>query len=485
MKKLLAVLIVLSMQCSQIETPTTSDERMKWWDEARFGMFIHWGLYSIPAGVWDNKEVDELGEWIMAYADIPVDDYRELAAQFNPEKFSATEWVEMAKDAGMKYLVLTTRHHDGFSLFDTKATDWDVMDTTPFKRDVVKELKEACDKAGIKFCAYYSILEWYHPAMELNTDFEDLDPFSDQAIEGGAFTSIDTTWRKYGNVKVKDGRKQEFIDFMKFQLRELIENYDPAIIWFDGGWVDWWTPEDGKDLLEYLSSLNPDLIFNNRAGEDFENDTWYGDYGTPEQTIPDEGLDYRWESCMTMNSTWGYKSFDQNWKSSQMLIIQLVDIIAKGGNFLLNVGPMPDGSLPQESMDRLKDIKDWMAINGESIYGTTMWKRYMEGNNELEFEYYDSPDVASIKLPFTAQDIRFSKKGNTIYATCLGWPEEEVRIKSLGKYQSPEIRIEEISMLGSNEGITWEQNENELVVSAPTEKPCKYAFVYKITIDEI
>ncbi len=425
------------------------EQRMKWWDQARFGMFIHWGLYSIPAGTWKGEDIEELGEWIMAYADIPADDYKKLALQFNPEQFNAREWVQIAKDAGMKYIIITTRHHDGFCLFDTKHTDWDVMDATPFKRDIIKELSDECKNAGIRFCAYYSILEWHHPAMELNSDFDDLEPFSDQAHDGGPFTHIDSTWRKYGNVRVAEGKKSEFIDYMKAQLKELVDNYNPGIIWFDGGWVDWWTPEDGKELLQYLWSLNPELIVNNRAAEDFDTDVWYGDYGTPEQSIPLEGLNYRWESCMTMNSTWGYKTYDQNWKPPQLLIAQLVDIISKGGNFLLNVGPTP------------------------------------EGRQDLVEELYDTPEVASVHLPFTARDIRFTRKGNHVYATLLGWPEENAIIKSLGKGKSQGFKIIDVSMLGSEEEINWEQIRRGLRVSVPARKPCKYAYVYKISIEEV
>jgi alpha-L-fucosidase len=456
------------------------EQRMQWWEEARFGMFIHWGLYSIPGGIWNGKEIEELGEWIMAYADIPVNEYEKLAGQLNPEKFDATEWVEMAEDAGMRYLIITTRHHDGFCLFDTKYTDWNVVDATPFKRDIVKELSDACKEAGITFCAYYSILEWHHPAMELNTDFSDLEPFSDQAHDGGPFTNIDSTWRKYGNVRVAEGRKEEFIEYMKAQLKEIVDHYDPGIIWFDGGWVDWWTPEDGKALLDYLWGLDPELIVNNRAAEDFDLDVWYGDYGTPEQTIPLEGLNYKWESCMTMNSTWGYKSHDHNWKSPQLLITQLVDIISKGGNFLLNVGPTAEGTFPPESVERLKEVSDWMKVNGESVYGTNNWKVYKEGRHDLEAELYDIPDVVSVQMPFTARDIKFAGKGNTLYATCLDWPGEELTIRSLGKAKSPEIRIIGVSMLGSAEQIIWEQTRRGLRVSVPVKKPCNYAFVYKI-----
>jgi alpha-L-fucosidase len=459
------------------------EQRMEWWNQARFGMFIHWGLYSIPAGTWKGERIEELGEWIMAYADIPVEEYEQLAARFNPERFNAREWVRTAKEAGMKYMIITTRHHDGFCLFDTKYTDWDVVDATPFKRDIIKELSEECRKAGITFCTYYSILEWHHPAMELNTDFEDLEPFSDQAHDGGPFTNIDSTWRKYGNVRVVEGRKGEFIQYMKAQLKELVDNYHPGIIWFDGGWVDWWTPENGKGLLNYLWSLDPELIVNNRAAEDFDLDIWYGDYGTPEQSIPQEGLRYRWESCMTMNSTWGYKSYDHNWKPAQLLIIQLVDIISKGGNFLLNVGPTAEGTFPKESVERLKEVGEWMKVNGESVYQTENWKLYKEGRHDLEEELYDTPDVASVELPFTAKDIRFTKKGNNLYVTCLDWPEEELTIRSLGKVKSPELMITGVSMLGSEEEIHWEQTRRGLQVSVPKEKPCDHAYVYKIIFE--
>jgi len=486
MSRLLAaiLMILFFIQCSEIKEPLPANQRMEWWDNARFGMFIHWGLYSIPGGIWNNKKIEELGEWIMAYADILGEDYEKLAAQFNPEKFDARQWVRFAKDAGMKYIIITTKHHDGFCLFDSKYTEWDVVDATPFNRDIVKELKEECEKAGIKFGVYYSILEWHHPAMELNTNYKDLEPFSDQAIEGGPFTHIDSTWRKYGNVKMKEGRKEEYISYMKAQLKELIEKYDPAIIWFDGGWVHWWTPQDGKELLDYLWSLKPSLIFNNRAGEDFKNDTWYGDYGTPEQSIPLDGLDYRWESCMTMNSTWGYKSYDHNWKSSRLLITQLVDIIAKGGNFLLNVGPQPDGSFPNESVGRLKEIGNWMDVNGEYVYGSKMWKRWKEGNQSMEEELYDTTEVDAVHFPFTAEDIRFTTKGNIVYAAFLDWSTEDFKIVSMGKEKLPERNISEVEMLGSDEKLTWAQEDEFLKITPPKEKPCKYVYVVKVLLEK-
>ena len=327
------------------ETKEQRDKRMAWWREAKFGMFIHWGLYAIPAGVWNGKEIDKTaGEWIMYGAQIPVADYEPLIKQFNPVKFDAKEWVRIAKDAGCKYITITSKHHDGFCLFDSKLTEYDVM-STPFKRDIMKELADECHKQGIKICWYHSILDWHHPDY-LPRGTEKARPWDKRPTEGADLN--------------------RYLDYMKGELRELLTNYGQiGVIWFDGGWEH--KPEElhSDEVTKMIRSIQPDIIINDRIQIP-------QDFNTPEQNIPDTGIPGRdWETCMTMNDTWGFKSSDTNWKSNETLIRYLVDIASKGGNFLLNVGPTAEGIIPQASQERLAAMGAWMKTNSDAIYGTT------------------------------------------------------------------------------------------------------------------
>ncbi len=371
------------------------DARMSWWREARFGMFIHWGLYAVPAGEWQGKEIKGIGEWIMNSAAIPVSEYEKLAKDFNPARFNAAEWVRIAKDAGMKYIVITTKHHDGFCLFDTKATTYNIVKASPYAKDVLKALSRECKRQGLKFCTYYSIMDWHHPSQ-----------FPGKSKTGDL---------AYNPSQMYVERKAEYIAFMKQQLRELIANYDTAVMWFDGEWCDWWTEADGKDLYAYLRKLKPSLIVNNRVGKGrkgmeglSKSSEYCGDFGTPEQQIPPSGFPgVDWESCMTMNDTWGFKRNDNNWKSKQQLIRNLVDATSKGGNFLLNVGPTSGGLIPLASIERLEAVGRWMKTNGESIYGTTAspfekqlpWGRVTQKPERLYLHVFNWPETQKLVLP--------------------------------------------------------------------------------------
>jgi alpha-L-fucosidase len=337
---------------AQAETQAENDARMSWFREARFGMFIHWGLYAVPAGEWNGKKYGGGVEWIQDYAKIPVAEYTPLLQKFNPVKYNAETWVKLAKDAGMKYIVITSKHHDGFCLWDSAQTDWDVA-STPYKNDLLKPLAEACTKYGVRLCFYHSIMDWHHPDW-----------------------GTKAPWR--GNAATAKPDMDKFTAYLKAQLDEILA-YHPGILWFDGEWEAAWNHERGVDLYNYLRQKDPKLIINNRvdkgrkgmagfnSGSEFK-----GDYCTPEQEIPASGLPgVDWESCMTMNNTWGYSAHDQNWKSAETLIRNLIDIASKGGNYLLNVGPTGEGLIPDASVERLQAIGTWMKVNGDAIHGTT------------------------------------------------------------------------------------------------------------------
>ncbi len=345
-------MFLILFSCSNIPEQTINqknDQRMKWWREARFGMFIHWGLYAIPAGEW--KDQKNHAEWIRHTAHIPIETYDKLVDQFNSVKFNADDWVKMAKDAGMKHIVITSKHHDGFCLFDSKHTDFDVM-STPFKRDIMKELSDACQKQGLKMCWYHSIMDWHHPDYLPRRDWED------RSAEGAEL--------------------DRYVKYLRGQVSELLTNYgDIGVMWFDGEWEGTWNHEYGKPLYDLCRELQPNVIVNDRVDKGRQGhsgivkDNYAGDFGTPEQQIPATGLPgVDWETCMTMNQHWGYNKFDKDFKSTKDLIQKLADIASKGGNFLLNIGPTAEGLFPQESIVRLREIGDWMKVNSEAIYAT-------------------------------------------------------------------------------------------------------------------
>jgi len=397
------------------ETKEQKDARMKWWREARFGMFIHWGVYSVPAGTYQGKQIGGIGEWIMNRGKIPVAEYKAFAKQFNPVKYNPEKWVLLAKEAGMKYMVITSKHHDGFALFDSKVTDWDVVDATPYGKDLLKPLAKACAKHGMKLGFYYSqAQDWNHPGG---------------AAAGGHWD------------KAQDGDMDQYIRTIAVpQVKEILSNYGPvAILWWD-------TPMGMNaaraEMLLPLIRLQPGIITNNRLGGGYSGDT-----ETPEQSIPATGFkDRDWETCMTMNDTWGYKSYDNNWKSVETLIRNLVDIASKGGNYLLNVGPTSEGLIPEPSVERLKAIGQWMKVNSEAIYATQA-----------------SPFK---RLPF---DGRATVKGNTLYLHVFQWPEGGLKIAGLQGEVASVKALDPSIRLGKHE-CTRDDEQILLSIPAP-EKP--------------
>jgi alpha-L-fucosidase len=407
------------------ETKAQRDLRMKWWREAKFGMFIHWGVYSVPAGFYNGRPIGGIGEWIMCSGKIPKAEYQKFAKKFNPVKFNADEWVEIAKEAGQKYIVITSKHHDGFAMFDSKASDWNIVKASPFHRDPLKELAAACRKRGVKLGFYYS------QAQDWNN--------------GGSACS-----GKWDPAQKHD--MDDYIDKVAVpQVKEILSNYGefPAVLWWDTD-CDMNPHRAGK--LAALLKLKPGIITNNRLGGGYPGDT-----ETPEQEIPATGFKGRdWETCMTMNDTWGFKSDDHNWKSTETLLHNLVDIVSKGGNYLLNVGPTSEGLIPGPSIQRLREVGAWMKINGEAIYGT-------------------SPGPFKHGLPWG----RATRKGKTLYLHVFDWPKDGKLVVPLAN-KAVKAFLLAAKADGSMELST---GKNGLTIQVPAQAPDKFVSVIALQLE--
>jgi len=332
---------------------------MAWWRDARFGMFIHWGVYAVPAGTHNGKITGGPSEWLMQSLKVPTSEYMKFADGFTADKYDPAAWAKLAKQAGMKYIVITSRHHDGFGLWDSSVSDWDVR-ASPAGRDLLKPLADAARAEGLRFCTYYSILDWRHPDYTPAREWNDKPEWN-----GGP-----------GYARDFDGK---FVPYVHAQVGEVIKAFDPDVMWFDGEWEESWTESHGRALYNHVRSLKPSIIVNNRVGKSRNDMAGFtkagveamGDFCTPEQEVPSTGMPgVDWETCMTMNESWGFKSTDTNYKSAERIAQTLCDVASKGGNLLLNVGPRADGTIPQESIDRLNEVGRWMALNGQAIYGT-------------------------------------------------------------------------------------------------------------------
>ncbi len=352
-------------------------DTLAWWREARFGMFIHWGIYAQPAGKWKGDRIPSLGEWIMRNAKIPIPEYEKIAEQFNPVKFNAEEWVSIAKDAGMKYLVITAKHHDGFAMFKS-AHPYNIVDATPYGKDPMADLAAACRKVGIRLCFYYSqAQDWHAPGGAGHWEEDDGSGWHQQPVEPERFA-------KYLEDKAKP------------QVRELLTQYGPiGLIWFDTPVVI--KKEQSIELRDLVHSLQPNCLVSGRVGHGV------GDYGSlGDNQHPAGPVKGDWETPCTTNDTWGYKHYDENWKSVDHLIQLLVNCAAKGVNYLLNVGPTGEGIIPEPSVERLKAVGQWLRVNSEAIYGTR------------DFDWG-----------------RVTCKCGRIYLHIMNWPEEPLRIAGL------------------------------------------------------
>jgi alpha-L-fucosidase len=325
------------------ESPEAKQARLAWFKDAKYGMFIHWGLYAIPAGEWKGQRCPGLGEWIMNRCHIPVKEYEHLAKQFNPTQFSADAFVQLAQDAGMKYIVITSKHHDGFALFGSKVSQYNVLDATPFHRDILKELAEACRRHHMPLGFYYSqSQDWHEPGGAGN----DWDFGPDQDANKKELKPYDDYLR---------GKAEP-------QVKELLTNYGPvALIWFDTPRM--MTKPRAKRFTDIVRGTQPKTLIDGRLGD-------VGDYvSTGDNVIPSGVMKDYWEVPATTNHTWGFRKDDTDWKSPGEIAFKLVDAVSKGGNYLLNVGPMSTGVIPQEAQDNLRTVGRWLKTNGEAVYG--------------------------------------------------------------------------------------------------------------------
>jgi alpha-L-fucosidase len=406
--------------------PRSEAERTAWYRAAKFGMFIHWGAYSV-ASVEASWPIMEPGNWGISEAD-----YVSLYKVFNPTQYDPKAWVELARQAGQRYMVITTKHHDGFCMFDSALTDYKIT-RTPYGKDVIALLAQAAQQAGMPLGFYYSPPDMHHPGYRDTTK------------------PVKETWHG-------DPTRPEwsiYLDYMEAQLRELLTNYGPiAMIWFDG--LDHEEKYQGRRFIDLIHSLQPAALVNNRLGVD-------GDFVTPEQQIPDKipaktsttpgatpapasvpsPEDFQlWETCMTINDTWAYNKHDQHFKSVRVLIQDLANVASKGGNFLLDVGPTPEGTIQPEFVERLQAMGAWMKVNGDSIYGTT----YGPWQN----------------LPFG----KTTAKGKTIYLHVFDWPAKpELAAPALP------VRVARITLLANGRKVRFKQTKDGLTITVPASAP--------------
>lgn len=427
MKKLIALLFIISCvftsYSTEKETPTKNKTPLSEFMDMKFGMFVHWGPVALKG--------TEIG-WSRG-REVSNEDYDNLYKEFNPTKFNADQWIKTLKDAGMKYFVITTRHHDGFSLWPSEYSDYDIA-ATPYKKDVLMEMKKACDKYGIMFGTYYSICDWKHPDYPLGSP---------------------------GGKTVKEtGDMEKFIPFIKGQTKELIEKYDTRLLWFDGEWEEPWTHEMGLDFYAYLKGLDNTVLINNRVDKGRRgmegitiSDEYAGDFATPEQRVGAYDIENPWESCITICNQWAWKP-DDKMKSFEECIRTLIKTVGGGGNLLFNVGPMPDGRIEPRQVERLKEMGDWLKIYGESIYGT-------KGG-----PYKPTEKIAS------------TRKGNIIYLHLFNWSKKSVSVPAPGNAKIKNCNVmngDKLEFAETTEKLTLEipldlRNQSVLTIEVKLDK---------------
>lgn len=472
---LLTTLVMAEPSSSSPTTRTTLEA----WQQAKYGLFIHWGLYSRAGGQWKGSWVATEGPWkgkgftefLQLQGQIPIKEYEEFARGFRPEAFDAHRWAQIARDAGMRYLVFTAKHHEGFAMYRSASSPFNIVDHSGFGRDPVAELAAACRRHGLMFGVYYS----------LGRDWHDPDAPTNWPTKGGR----SNTW-DYPNEDAKDFASY-FRRKVLSQIRELMSNYGPiSILWFDT--PEGISAEQSQELRDLVRTLQPACLVNDRVGNK------KGDFETLEQKVSGEIIREPWEACATLGKNWGFHERDRAWKSPEQIVRLLTDVVAKNGNLLFNVGPKGDGTFPEGSAEHLKQVGDWLAVNGAAIYGAKAWTLFGES---------PAPETAAAKSSestaggthadtlrdeisrSTAPDLRFTLGSDgALYLLARSWQEPTVVSSTLGSGRAGARRVKGVTLLGSPETIRWEQSPERLQITFPARRPVGVpVWVFRILLD--
>jgi len=450
------------------EMNATKDVAYEAYNDAKFGMFIHWGAYSELGGTWEGRKIQGLGEWIMYHAQIPREEYKAVCREFNPGGFNAETWVKLARDAGMKYIVAMTKHHDGFSMYDSDVTRFNIYDYAEFNRDPIAELYEACQKYGIRLGLYYShSIDWMDGGDAGYAQAKEEDPGHSDHYGANLWDPSPLNYKEYIETKAKP------------QMREILGKFPELIeIWYD--FPRFMNSQQSFDFYKLAFDIQPNCLINSRVGNQF------GDYLTAgDNQIPTTvSAEYRtWETPGTLNNTWGYKCYDNDWKSIEELLYWIVEIASKGGNYLLNIGPDGEGYIPEESIKLLHEVGRWMEMNGEAIYGTSRWNIFREGPTRMDMKSTTHREKYGFNLEFTPEDFWFTRKENKLYAISLVAPEKgRIEIKALADLAH---QIAAIELLGREQKLDWEFDESvSIIMPEVNSREYEHGFALRIVLQD-
>ncbi len=435
-------------------------------NDLKFGMFIHWGAYSSLGGIYKDKQIPRLGEWIMYQAQIPREEYKEICKKFNPTGFNADEWVKLAKEAGMRYIVAMPKHHDGFAMYHTNVTDYNIYDLTPFKRDPIEEIYKACQKYGIRLGLYYShSIDWMDGGDAGWAQYKKEHPEKEQIYAANQWDPSPVSYQDYIENKAKP------------QMREILKKFPNLIeIWYD--YPIHMNLLQSFDFYKLAFDIQPNCLIGNRVGNNLGDVLTAGDNEIP---VENKSRTKPFETPGTLNDTWGYKSYDKNWKSHIEMLFWIAEIASKGGNYLLNVGPDGNGVIPAESVNILKGIGIWMKINGEAIYGTSRWTTMKEGPTVVEMKSTTYRKEHGFNTAFTPEDFWFTAKDNNVYVISLTSTESKtVSVKSLYDLRQ---KIKKIKILGEKKVLKWEVSGDKIKINIPFDrKTDEPGFVLKVEL---